>query len=240
MSNRIKFDFTNNIKKTETELLELIASFIPEITPTDCYLARSYCLVTFIQSPNIAKIFDPETINKFENANIKPKPPKAYYTERSIFLNNIRPYITCLSGKELIENFNKFNKDMKAMSIYTVSPPNANKHTLKITLTTKEAVEKALVEGVRLRGMLIESHNIQREKTENLTQCYRCFSFDHNTNKCSSTEQSCSICTGKHSYQSCPDKENNDKYKCANCGGNHISIARSCPKRKEIIKQQQQ
>ena len=43
----------------------------------------------------------------------------------------------------------------------------------------------------------------------------------------------CSICAEEHNFSDCSNKNNKTKLKCANCGGKHIAIVKSCPKRKE-------
>ena len=240
MANRIKFDFLRNLRKTEMELLELITSICPELTPIDCFLARSHGLITFSRNQSTTILFTPETLQKFDRHNVKPRPPKAYYVEKSIFVSNVRPYITCLSAKELIANFNNLNEDLTAESIFTITTNNPNRAILKITLVSKEQVERALVQGLWLRGMKFEPENIQKEKENKVNQCYKCFSFEHSTKNCKQPNQICSICTENHNYRDCTAKDDPNKIKCNNCGGKHISIARSCPTRKQKIQHQQQ
>jgi hypothetical protein len=40
----------------------------------------------------------------------------------------------------------------------------------------------------------------------------------------------CSYCAKEHSYNNCPDRTSNAKPCCANCGGEHSSAYRQCPK----------
>ena len=88
-------------------------------------------------------------------------------------------------------------------------------------------------------GMFVESHNIQKEKVDNVAQCFRCFSFEHVANQCQRNNPLCSICAEEHNFRDCSNKNNKTKLKCANCGGKHIAIAKSCPKRKEKINEKE-
>ena len=88
-------------------------------------------------------------------------------------------------------------------------------------------------------GMLVESHLMQREKVDNMAQCFRCFSIEHVANQYQRTNPLCSICAEKHNFRDCPNKKNKSKLQCANCGGRHIAIAKSCPKRREKINEKE-
>ena len=87
--------------------------------------------------------------------------------------------------------------------------------------------------------MLVESHNIQKERVDNVAQCFRCFSFEHVANQCQRDNPLCSICAEEHNFRDCSNKNNKTKLKCVNCGGKHIAIAKSCPKRREKINEKE-
>ena len=106
-------------------------------------------------------------------------------------------------------------------------------------MSTKEQAEIINVTGFVIGGMLVESHHIQRERVDNVAQCYRCFSFKHVANQCQRTNPLCSVCAEEHNFRDCSSKNNKTKLKCANCGGKHIAIAKSCPKRKEKINEKE-
>ena len=86
---------------------------------------------------------------------------------------------------------------------------------------------------------LLKTTTYKRERVDNVAQCYRCFSFEHVANQCQRTNPLCSICTEEHNFRDYPNKNNKTKLKCANCGGKHIAIAKSCPKRKEKINEKE-
>ena len=43
-------------------------------------------------------------------------------------------------------------------------------------MSTKEQAERVSVTGFVIGGMIVESHLIQKERVDNVAQCYRCFS----------------------------------------------------------------
>ena len=83
MANRIKFEFTDNIRKTEEELLALVASSFPHLTPIDCYITR---IIVFSYSNNLAKLTNKETTDKFREFHLLIKPHQQYFSDRTIFL----------------------------------------------------------------------------------------------------------------------------------------------------------
>ncbi len=56
------------------------------------------------------------------------------------------------------------------------------------------------------------------EKNCCITQCYRCFGFDHMTRFCKNEER-CFKCAGKHHIEKCVVPTN--RRRCANCNGSH-------------------
>ena len=73
MANRVKFEFLNGLRKTEEELLTIVQRIKPDLTPTDCWIARSSGLITFINANNIQVLFEEDIINEFKKFNIQPK-----------------------------------------------------------------------------------------------------------------------------------------------------------------------
>jgi hypothetical protein len=68
-------------------------------------------------------------------------------------------------------------------------------------------------------------------------QCYKCFKFGHHESNCvRQTTSICRRCSSNHDKnETC-----NVPVKCANCGGEHYAISRSCSlwlKEKEILRQ---
>ena len=106
---------------------------------------------------------------------------------------------------------------------------------LKITFESTDQADFALKNGFNIGDFRIDSTKIQREDFVQLRQCFKCFHYNHFANKCNKTPL-CSVCSKEHSFKVCPDKHNEDKFKCAVCGGPHWAIAASCPTRKAEIR----
>ena len=56
-------------------------------------------------------------------------------------------------------------------------------------------------------------------------QCHKCQEFGHSRGKCRNPLR-CLKCSGAHNRADCKSQ----REKCANCGGKHVAVSRSCPK----------
>ena len=83
--------------------------------------------------------------------------------------------------------------------------------------------------GLAPENLLGEKY-INKEKFETIRQCFKCFKYNHYTNKCSRDTPLCSICSGEHHYKDCPDTSASK--------GAHIAISHQCPVRKQTLKTQ--
>ena len=68
--------------------------------------------------------------------------------------------------------FNSNNGNYRADAILVIKAHNDARFKLKVTMSTKEQAERVNVTGSMIGGMLVESHNIQRERVDNVAQCY--------------------------------------------------------------------
>ena len=58
-------------------------------------------------------------------------------------------------------------------------------------------------------------------------QCYKCQSFGHHANQCTNKTK-CIVCAEEHRLADCPNKNKNDRLKCANCGEAHTANYSEC------------
>ena len=108
-------------------------------------------------------------------------------------------------------------------------------HMLKIRLASKQQADKIKNSGIKLFSQIIPSYNINIEEYRPVTQCYRCYKFDHRTNQCKATEDVCSKCAATgHTHKNC----NSSTLKCLNCDGNHAAVSFRCPVKKTEQKNQ--
>ena len=66
-------------------------------------------------------------------------------------------------------------------------------------------------------------------------QCFNCLRFGHHARTCRSEIQTCRYCAGRHHSHKCKDNKQLT-LKCANCGQEHATTSRLCPKRIEADK----
>ncbi len=75
------------------------------------------------------------------------------------------------------------------------------------------------------------------EKNCHITQCYKCFNFDHVTRSCKN-EECCFKCADKHHIEKCVVSMN--RRRCVNCNDSHELWRHSCLKWKLQIKQSEE
>ena len=235
MAKRVRFNFFNNQRRAEPELLTLITGKCPEVLPTDCHVTKSFGLVTFFNTEDVETVLLESNIELFSQINIQPIPPKLYNVERTIFISNVKPYVTKATPQQLISNFNQSNGTLKAVDIQNITTDNSNRIVLKIILMKKEVVDQAIIKGVWLQKTFLEQKYINKEKFETINQCFKGFKYNHYTNKCSRDTPLCSVCSGEHHYKDCPDTSSRKRI---NCKGAHIAISRQCPERRQSLKAQ--
>ena len=194
----------------------------------DCHVTKSFGLMTFCNTEDVEAVLVEPIIDQFKEMNIQPISPKLYNVERTVFISNVKPYVTKSTPQQLIDNFNQSNGTLKAADIQNLASVNSNKIVLKIILKKKEMVDQAIIKGVWLQKTFLEQKYINKQKFEILRQCFKCFKYNHYSNKCSKDNPLCSICSGDHHYKDCPDTF---VRKYINCKGTHIAISRQCPVR---------
>ena len=200
MANRVKFDFLDNLKQTEEQLLASIQIICPNLVPTDCHIERTFGLVTFCNLDSIPQLFTDEIKEELRKRHLLPKPPTSYYTDRTIWAANIKSFVANKSGKDLVTEFNINNGNYRADAIVVINTYNDARFKMKIIMSSKEQAERASITGFKIGGMLVESRNIQKKRVDNVAQCFRCFSFEHVANQCQRDNPLCSICAEEHNF----------------------------------------
>lgn len=72
-------------------------------------------------------------------------------------------------------------------------------------------------------------------KRKQPVRCYNCQEFGHTSGRCHLSAV-CSICSGRHTTESCTKKrEDQESRKCNNCGGNHTSSWKGCGVYQEFL-----
>ena len=100
-------------------------------------------------------------------------------------------------------------------------------HVVLLTFASKTDLEKASQERLLIGDTIYRTKPYEVKRK--LTQCYKCFSFNHIARNCVK-ERVCPFCCGRHEERQCEIKKNNEteKYVCVNCRGNHSALSKEC------------
>lgn len=88
---------------------------------------------------------------------------------------------------------------------------------------------KILIPIKKLPEQIIIMHEVfyVRPYVDRPWQCYNCQKFGHSAGNCTNRAK-CVICAGEHKLADCPNKNDKEKNKCANCGANHTASYGGC------------
>ena len=229
---KIRIRFTDNLKKTEPVVLRAIASVGP-ISVKDIYLADGSAFITLFDPNDLPKLLTKEAKETLASLHMRCAISDSY-PDRTVFITRIRSFVNNYEDEEILDSLNSCNS-FQVERVFKVKRRNyrpGQTISLKALMATANDVNKIMSEGVKFLDMRIPPDWIFKEDAVQVTQCFRCFSFSHNTKQCSNDKLICSNCGGLHNYRQCTATESN----CPLCGGDHIAIARHCPARKAHIK----
>ena len=141
----------------------------------------------------------------------------------TIFVNLAPITILDTDSDILLEELNKENPNIVALSIY--APPtksfNQKLMTIKITLIFRTMVNFCFKFGVKIKGCLIPSSNIKQGLYLKVPQCQNCNGF-HSNHQCTKEHPTCAHCRRKHKKFKC--NSNNPRPFCINCRCPHRAI----------------
>jgi len=140
--------------------------------------------------------------------------------------------------KKLIKNNVRLHEDLKMLRIAWLKK-----------IVKNEKIHSSLIVEIMIKTMMNQLLNVNMlnsyqeclcklfEKNCCITQCYKCFDFNHMTKFCKN-EECCFKCTDKHHIKKCVVSMN--KRWCANCNDSHELWRCSCLKWKLQIKQSEE
>jgi len=140
--------------------------------------------------------------------------------------------------KRLIKNNMRLHEDLKMLRIAWLKKIVKSEKThssLIIEIAIKTMMNRLL--NVDMLNSYQECSCKLFEKNCRITQCYRCFDFDHMTKFCKNKE-CCFKCADKHHIERCVVSMN--RKWCANCNNSHELWRCSCLKWKLQIKQSEE
>lgn len=164
--------------------------------------------------------------------NFTPVMPPQLKANRSVLIFKVENHIFKNSEEDIKEEILKHNEWVEEISqVYKF--PNTN--TLKISFTESNKATKAQEYGIKLFFMKIANYNIVQDTYVNITTCMKCYAIEeHTTRQCpkEASYKICSCCSATdHTWTECKAGVKS----CINCGGDHVTVAMQCPKRKEAI-----
>ena len=95
---------------------------------------------------------------------------------------------------------------------------------VKVTCSTPKEASKLEAKGIKIGEQIIPSQDIELEKYVEISQCFRCYGFNHNSGNCKKN-QVCSKCgESGHFWRDCK----NTTLKCVNCKEAHVAVSLKC------------
>ncbi|MEL7522084.1 MAG: hypothetical protein AAGJ80_10800, partial [Cyanobacteria bacterium J06553_1] len=107
---------------------------------------------------------------------------------------------------------------------------------VKIQFDSAEVARKMTMKGIKFCNRSVPSHRVEGEVHVSLTQCMRCYEYNHPIYKCPKpkTTTICSTCAGTdHTYKGCKNYKNP---KCIHCDGAHKVMSGACEVRKRMVR----
>ena len=99
---------------------------------------------------------------------------------------------------------------------------------LKVKCSTPKEAEDLKTKGIKCSSIIIPPRDIDYERFSEITQCYRCYGFNHKSSSCKK-EQVCSKCGDNgHFHLDCK----NPTIKCVNCKEAHYAVSYKCKVKK--------
>ncbi len=140
--------------------------------------------------------------------------------------------------KRLIKNNARLHEDLEMLRIawFKKIVESEKTHSSLIVEIAIETMMNRLLD-VNMLNSYQECSCELFEKNCCITQCYRCFDFDHMTRFCKNKER-CFKCADKHHIERCVVSMN--RRRCANCNDSHELWRRSCLKWKLQVKQSEE
>lgn len=234
-----KLDDDNNsdISELETKFIAVLSSVDPRTTLKSI---PAIALAKEIQK----NVGDIDSLKKLERGDIVLRCKSRSQLQRALGL-------TRLCGKNIKTHVPKSLRECKGV-IYNVDMELSDQDIVSELKKFKVTEAKRLLRGKEKETttsvlltfcsqtlpervtMLYQSFKVRLYVPPAL-RCYKCQRFGHTATNCNSSSQICPRCSGSHSYQDCPDK---DQLKCSNCGGNHSAAYKGCPKYKQAVEVQ--
>ncbi len=171
----------------------------------------------------VEEYHSPNIVKKLNDSGFTIQKSPQYLSKCSIMTRHVNSYILNQQEAELEKTISKDNK----VNVFSVTKMPKYK-MMKVTCSTPKEACTLESKGARIGNLIIPATDIEFHKFANITQCFRCYGFNHLARDCKK-EQVCSKCgeTG-HFHKACK----NDKIRCVNCNEPHLAISLKCTKKR--------
>lgn len=175
-----------------------------------------------------------ENKTAFNNHGFELQESPEMHAKKTLVIKNVDPFVLSHSAEQIKENVERYNTWLKVTEVIKIpSAPTL----MKIKCEEIQMVKRALQAGLVVHNQSIPDKCISQELHINISQCMKCYAYDHIKKDCQKPEayKICSNCSSNdHTWLDC----NNAFKKCVACNGDHPTMAMRCPNRKAIIKKE--
>ena len=225
---------TENPSIDQSKILDAINSSCETIDIANIYSTRDGAIIKMLNIDSVYALLEQEAKDKLKDHNLKPVTPAWLNPTKTLFVHQLPRGILDRKNEEIRDEIKKSNQEIAVEFAAVIRSNKTNRKFLKLTLNTPEVAAKTFNKGFRLFNFIVTPDMIAQHRLKDqpeVTQCYKCFSFEHPTNRCTSKDTLCSRCHGAHHYTECEEEE----VKCNNCKSDHHSASPECPLRKQMI-----
>lgn len=196
-----------------------------------CLLSGRYVVVTLATRADLEEHCSKVNTEKLKHLGLSLVESAESRCSRTVLAFRPPRLITDHNINELRDEIAEKNEvDVELVSLLPTKTP-----ILKVILGSPTHAGALATRGIRAFSMIIPSHQVEIEKHRPVTQCLRCYGFDHNTSACPSPTVHCSKCASTtHTHRNCTS----EVVKCLNCGAAHVAVSFSCPHKRAAQKAQ--
>ena len=227
----VRIDWTSAAgdSRKRVKLYELLGSF--EVRPNKVKEEGKMFFV-IIEEKYMEKLIANATKEAFRRHNFEIFNPLEYNALRTIIVKQIDPIMDHYEDDQIKRDIESANQWIKIEHL--IKLPTTSK-MLKLRLATSEMALKATKDGLYVLNQSIPARNIEKEIFVRLKPCTNCYAYDHLTRNCTKEQKTmCTFCAREgHKQSRCTETIPH----CINCGEEHRTLASSCPKRKQLIKE---
>lgn len=185
---------------------------------------------------DIDKLLTKDAIEALKRIGLEAKPPAEIISKRSVICRRLDPWLGGHTAEEIKAEINRTQSWARVSEVIKFGNYT---HVIKITFEETGMAQNAKEKGLLMFHVAVTKEQIEREVYTNIQMCFICYELESHTSRdCPKKDTKvCSEC-GKdgHTFRECEETTK----QCLNCKGPHRTMAMSCPKKKELIKEKKE